>query len=175
MEDWRMIDGYDGAYWVSDKGRVWSTKRKIFLRPDIGCRGYPDVILCFKGTTKHRKVHRLVMECFSPIEQRLEVNHKNGIKTDNKLENLEWCTCSENNFHRYRVLGYPPSKGGLGRTGSKNSRSKAVYYVDNSGKHVFGSMLEAQRLTKADASRIRSSCNDVLGKKTSGGKVWRYV
>ena len=84
----------------------------------IGNNGYSSVDLCKDGTIKKYLIHRLVAEAFIPNpEKKPQVNHINGIKTDNRLDNLEWCTHSENMLHSY--------KQGLSSTkGEKNSQSK---------------------------------------------------
>jgi len=78
-------------------------KRGKALVGHIDCGGYREVILSENGTFKNYLVHRLVLSTFSPQDgmERLFVNHKNGIKTDNRIENLEWCTKSENTIHSY--------------------------------------------------------------------------
>lgn len=97
-EIWKSIDGYDGKYAVSNFGNVKSFARykdgKI-MKPLNNGQGYLQVDLYNNGVRKCR-VHRLVLQAFLPIEEIKEVNHKNHITTDNRLENLEWCSCSEN-------------------------------------------------------------------------------
>jgi hypothetical protein len=105
MEKWLDIVGYEGKYKVSDNGRIKSylTSKKGILRKisDNGY-GYMFLALCKNGVKKKHRVHRLVTMAFIPnLENKPCINHINGIKSDNSVQNLEWCTHSANNKHAY--------------------------------------------------------------------------
>ena len=112
---WRDVLGYEGAYQVSDLGRVRSLDREIVcsdgrtkalrgrvLKPGVGTNGYLSVAL---GRGQMCLVHRLVAQAFiDNPDARPQVNHRNGRRDDNQIANLEWATCSENHKHAYAEL-----------------------------------------------------------------------
>lgn len=104
----QAIPGFDG-YFVTKDGKVFSNMRGKLKQLYVGRTrdGYPIVYLYFsKNYKKTVRVHRLVAITFLPNPQnKSQVNHKNGIKTDNRVENLEWMTNLENTRHSFRELG----------------------------------------------------------------------
>ena len=116
MEIWKSIKGYEGIYEVSNLGRVKVLERtakgkldniQVFkeriLKPINQTNGYLKVNLIKNGTQKTVLIHRIVAIVFIEGDNSLTVNHKNGIKTDNKVENLEWATLSENHKHAFKL------------------------------------------------------------------------
>ena len=110
-EVWREINGFDGKYHVSSLGSIKAKyhasrsgyKEKILIGSDSA--GYRGVFLYRKGRSKFFYVHRLVACHFigSPRCKKDTVNHIDGIKKNNSVENLEWCTYSYNNYHAYKI------------------------------------------------------------------------
>lgn len=114
----RPVCGFEGFYSVSQDGQVWSEPRIIphgysgtlqvggnWLATQMNPRGYPIALLYKQGKQFVRTVHRLVAESWIPRQEKDGdcINHKNGIKSDNRAENLEWVTQSQNVKHAYEI------------------------------------------------------------------------
>jgi hypothetical protein len=127
--NWKPVVGYEEHYVISDAGKCARIKTRgggqtwRLLKPAITKIGYVRYALCIDNSVRHLSAHRLVWQTFvGPIPDNLQMNHKNGVKTDNRLANLEVVTCSENNYHRFGVLGVKASS--RPHPGSKNGRAK---------------------------------------------------
>ncbi|MGM1462396.1 NUMOD4 domain-containing protein [Bacillus cereus group sp. BceL310] len=101
MEIWRDIEGYEGLYQVSNLGRVRSLKKnKMIMKPFVNEEGYLRITLLKDRKKNNLRVHRLVAKAFIyNKDNKPEVNHINAIKSDNKVNNLEWVTPKENMKH----------------------------------------------------------------------------
>ncbi|MGZ9736509.1 HNH endonuclease signature motif containing protein [Flavobacterium sp. GNP002] len=90
------------GYTIYEDGRVLGIKG-TFLKPGLSGNGYYTVAICYDGTKKSVPIHRLIAESFIPNpEKKIYVNHINSIRTDNRIENLEWSTPSENAIHMFK-------------------------------------------------------------------------
>jgi hypothetical protein len=111
MEIWKEIEGYESSYQVSNKGNIRSLDRYRYningtmlvkgkvLKQNKHTKGYLKVMLQDRGIAKRYFVHRLVAKAFIGDSGNLQVNHKDGNKTNNNIDNLEYVTCKENIRH----------------------------------------------------------------------------
>ncbi len=149
MERWVDIAGYEGFYQISDLGNIKSLGRmsphnlggerflpERILKVNPDADGYVRSVLWHpKKKPKGFAVHRLVCQAFLPNpENKKHVNHKNMIRHDNSLDNLEWCTASENNIHAFKNGRKAIS--GEGRHTSKLN-NEDVFNILNLGKNGF--------------------------------------
>lgn len=206
QELWKDLKRFDNLYQVSNKGRVRSLIHNVILKPaNIAYRnqeksnGYQVVNI----KKKIYYVHRLVAEEFIPNPDNLpQINHKDGNKQNNNVENLEWCTNSENMSHAYRL-------GLICRTKSKCSKNqekwreifgkkyhatkantifkeqwfkekyikpnqKAIIQLDKNGNKIkeWESMKLAGEKLNISKQNISACCRGI--RKTAGGFIWKY-
>ena len=190
MEIWKDIKGYECLYQISSEGRVRSLDRTIIrsngksqtfkgrvmkLQEDNG--GYVCVLL--SNTTKEKKrkmyhIHRLVAEAFIPNNDNKPcIDHINTIRTDNRVENLRWCTHKENNNNPLTKEKKPKEFPQL--RGKAHHNSKPIIQYSKEGIFIkeWGSSLQIEREIGICNSSIRSCCK---GKQhTAGGYKWKYA
>lgn len=176
-ELWRYVEGYDKRYMVSNIGRVKAmpneyphlggirhTKEKI-LKP-IFCKhtGYYQVSLYKRnGERRFTTIHRIVAEAFIPNPDNLPfVNHKDEVRTNNRVENLEWCTPKYN-------MDYSHVKD---RNIDAISMPIEQYDFDGNLLHTFKSSAEAGRALKVHSSSILLCCKGKIG--SVRGYLWKY-
>lgn len=161
-EVWKEIELFDGRYEASSFGRIRNSKRKNILTPNTNKFGYErvgirPVVGCRRKLTY--SVHRLVAMTFIPNpDGKPQVNHVNGDKSDNKIENLEWCTCSENCKHKYDSLG------------QKQYNMKKVRCIETG--EVFESMSKAAAKYETSQGAIGSMIRGLSPR--AGGKHWEF-
>ncbi len=162
-------------YFVSNLGRVKSTMKKNekILTPRENGKGYLRVHLSVNGRIKDYYIHRLVADAFIHNPENLpEVNHKDGDKGNNHIDNLEWCTRSENIRHAFDNGLSKSPRAMLGRFGKNHPNSKPIIQYSMDGLFIkeYESISQAVRETG-----IKSISDCCLGKqRQSGGFVWKY-
>lgn len=184
-EEWRYIPNCEGEYSVSSYGRVKSHERyyehpikgntfvsEKILSQKIMKNGYCRVQISIMGIKTKLYVHRLVGVAFLENEEnKPEINHKWGIKIDNRRSELEWNTISENRKHAIDVLGFKPLMTYLGRVGELHHASKKVY-CSTLGVS-FGSAREAARELGISQGSVSNVCT---GKQLhTDGLVFNYI
>ena len=206
-EIWKDIKGYEGLYMISSYGRVksiggrrGSSNKPKILKQGTDTSGYKFVCFRVNKYSKTFKVHRLVAEAFIPnLNRYTEIGHINGIKTDNRVDNLRWCSHKDNcnnpitkekmlktfRSEEYRKKCSEREKGkklsdetkkkiSISKNGSGNWRSKTVYQYSLDGNliAIYESTGIAAKETNSIQSKISSCC---IGKrKKHNGFIWRY-
>lgn len=98
------IDGCNKKYLIDEDGNIFDVKENKFRKPSETNKGYLKVSFYINGKYKSKFVHRLVITTFNPVEnmENLQVNHIDGNKKNNNINNLEWCTLQENMSHAWK-------------------------------------------------------------------------
>lgn len=148
LEEWKDIPGYEGLYQVSNLGRIYSFKTGEYLKLGINSHGYTRVSLLKNYKTRQHNVHRLVALAFIPNpDNKPNVDHINGDKADNKVENLRWVTQKENinNPITLEKLHNNPNCGGK-RPGSGRKRKPIVEFKPETNFCVLCSYAQREKL-----------------------------
>lgn len=175
-EEFREIDGFPN-YEVSNTGRVINVKYNREKELQIDTDGYYRVDLynnCHRTTTR---VHRLVAKAFIPKQSgKDDINHKDGNKKNNNVNNLEWCTKKENMAHAFahglvHMEGRKPSYGMLGKKNPNGGRQKAIRVIEN--KKVYKNL----KICASDLNLRSKSISDCLRgrQKSHRGYHFEYI
>lgn len=175
--DKEIVYDYCGYYQISNTGRIRSCDRYVkagikynnqilhkgrIVKPVKLKSGYYMVNLSKKGKENRKSIHRIVASVFIPNPYNLPcVNHKDGNKKNNNVNNLEWCSYKENEKHSWKVLGKQVT----------NKRKVKQYDLQGNFIKTWNSITEAQK--KLKINNISFVCNKL--RKTAGGYVWVYA
>ena len=172
MEEWRNIKGYEGYYQISNFGRVKSLSRDVgsnrckketIMKTSLDKDGYENLVLRKNGKQRHFRVNRLVAEAFLENPNNYpQVNHKDEDKTNNNVNNLEWCSAKYN-------VNY----------GSRTEKASKKVICVTTGK-IFKSIAEASKYYNLKGNHISACCKGKLkscGKHPITGEklVWKYL
>ena len=180
---WKDIVGYENEYQINQFGEIRTLKdspklkKYDVLKPQTSKRnGYVYQMLYKNGKEKLFRVHRLVAMAFLPNPNNLpQVNHKDGNKQNNSVDNLEWCEQSDNMKHAYKNgLQIPSENQRKSIINTNKLKQKKVCQIKD-GKiiNTFSGISEASRQTKISISCISRCCN--LKRKSTNGYEWRFV
>ncbi len=174
-EQWKPVKGFETYYMVSNTGYVKSIPNPNRYRPNQKCGilnmhlskfGYYQVTLTIFGKRHLKRVNRLVAEVFiKNPENKPCVNHKNGVKTDNMVNNLEWATYSENETHSYDIL--KKDIRGIKKTYKNDINQKCKKIICNENNTQYNSIKEAANDLFLERANISAQIKGRL-KKTGG-------
>ena len=180
-EIWKDIKGFEGKYKVSNWGRVKSLVdnhgkfREKILSLSKNTWGYLQVGLSKAGTRKGYTIHRLVLSTFNPIDgiENLEINHIDEDKTNNRLENLEWCDRSYNN-------NYGTRNDRISEKLTNGKKSTPIVQLSIEGKYIrsYKNASDAERECGFNRCNINKCCNNKYsseGNNIYKGYRWMYL
>lgn len=194
-EIWVDINGYKGQYQVSNMGRVKSLTRIIrhpkkdvdkvlkskIMKQYISIKGYCNVVLCKIGIKKRYSVHQLVGLNWIPNpENKKGINHKKGIKTDNRVTEIEWSTHDENMKHAGEFGLMPKGEkhfrfGKIYRRGRESANAVPViqYSLDGDFIKIWECMQDAAKGTGVKVGSISAACIGKIANR-GGNYIWKY-
>lgn len=163
QEIWKYIKGYENIYMISTYGEIKSVKDNKVIKPIKLNNGYLIVGLSNNGIVSRIPVHRLVANTFiNNINKLPEINHKNEIKTDNRVENLEFCSCKYNCNYGTRNK----------RIADKLKRKVTQYTVLGEKVQIWDSIKSASEILNINSGNICNCCQNK--RKTAGNYIWKY-
>lgn len=165
QEIWKDIKGFEGLYKISNKGRVYSFQTCKYLKPGVNKKTmYKAVVLFYNGKSITKKIHRLIAENFIPNpENKPFVDHIDGDRHNNSIDNLKWVTPYENSNNPITK-----SKQKYKRGMPRPELGKPVMCIETG--IVYESANEAYRQTGIRAESIRLLCMN-----SAGGYHWKYA
>jgi hypothetical protein len=193
-EEWRDIKGYEGLYQISNLGRVKSLicwcgnknikayrQREKILKTKPKKNGYLVVTLRYQNVIKYKSIHRLVAKAFLPNPNNYPVvNHIDGNKTNNNINNLEWCSYSHNTKEAIRIGLMPKPntvlKRWTGKFGKEHNRSRHIYQIHKKTNQIVAEYYGVPEIVRKTGFHARA-VGAVLyhRRKTTGGYIWKFA
>ena len=170
------IKGYEGLYSVTRDGEVYNEKRNAWLKPSLAPIGYQRVNLCKDGKTKTMYVHRIVATAFIPNPlNKKTVNHIDGIKSNNHVENLEWATYKENTAHAILHGLFNPrgKRKPYKRRTTMSKRGKAIRIIETG--ECYQSIRQCARAINGNFSDIAKCLRENSKKSHYRGLHFEYI
>lgn len=181
-EIWKDIKNYEGLYQVSNLGRIKNIKTQKILKnyTSVKDKYYLKVSLYLNRKFKNFKVHRLVAQAFIPNPNNLpQVNHIDGNKSNNNVNNLEWCDNSHNVKEAYRLGLIKPTHSGCFKKGQNKNQELPIIQYDLDGNFIkqWASFTKAEKFFRPNAKSISTNIHGVLNnkQKTAYGYIWKYA
>lgn len=176
-EVWRDLKGFEDKFKISSNGVIINKFTNSKVKDRISKDGYLNVCLYYNKKAHHKCVHRLVAETFIEKDKdvKLEVNHIDGNKLNNNIDNLEWITHKENINHAWKNNLFEPVRIASKRYGKDNPAAKKIIQYDTEGKKIkeYDCIIDAVNETKINKTSVGKCCNN--RQKTAGGFVWKFT
>lgn len=186
MEIWKEIKDYNGSYEASNYGAIRSlnyahTNTTRELKQETTKFGYKRVVLCKDGVAKRYLIHRLIAETFIENQDNKPcIDHIDGNRGNNAIDNLRWCTYSENLHNPITHTKRCTSLSGehnpmFGVTSEKHPNSKKITQYTMDGSHIkqWNSIVDASKSLGLNRCCIKDCCRG--RQKSAGGYLWKYA
>lgn len=188
MEGFKPVKGYENLYEISSNGEIYSLTKRVILRTHIGCHGYAEVRMKKNGKVKHKTIHRLLALNFIPNPLNKPcIDHIDGNKLNNSLDNLRWCSHKENSNNPHCLKLFSESAARAWKNGRKMSEDairkrneshyKPINQYSRDGKFIktWRSIKDAAISLNLHATSISSVCRGNTRSKTVGGYIFKYL